>query len=98
MIRRSKVILSGVLSLSLVMSSLMTGQAGDSAAAAKRKLSTKKVTVTVGKTKKVSIKNAKGLKIKWSIKKKKIATFKKSGKYAVKVKGKKQVPQLLHVK
>lgn len=89
MIRKSKVILSGVLSLSLVMSSLMTGQAGDSAAAAKRKLSTKKVTVTVGKTKKVSIKNAKGLKIKWSIKKKKIATFKKSGKYAVKVKGKK---------
>lgn len=52
-------------------------------------LSKKTVTVTVGKTKKIKVKNAKGMKIKWKSKNKKVATVKKSGKYAVKIKGKK---------
>ncbi len=59
-------------------------------AAKKAKLSAKKVSITVDKTKKVSVKNAKKGKVKWSIKNKKIASIKKSGKYAVKVKAKKK--------
>lgn len=88
--RNSRIFLSGVLTLALLTGSLTTGQAADSYAAAKLKLSTKKITMKIGKTKKVSVKNAKKNKIKWNIKKKSIASFKKSGKYAVKVTGKKK--------
>lgn len=52
--------------------------------ASKPKLSATKVTVTVGKTKKVKVKNASG-SVKWSSKNKKIATVSKSGA----IKGKK---------
>lgn len=88
--RTSRIFVSGILSLALVASSFVTGQVVDSNAAAKRKLSAKKISIKVGKSKKVSVKNAKKKKIKWSIKKKSIASIKKSGKYAVKVKGKKK--------
>lgn len=88
--RNSRIFLSGVLTLALLTGSLTTGQAADSYAAAKLKLSTKKITMKIGKTKKVSVKNAKKNKIKWNIKKKSIASIKKSGKYAVKVTGKKK--------
>lgn len=88
--RNSRILMSGFLTLSLVTSSLVTGQPSDSIAAGKKKLSAKKITLQVGKSKKVSVKNAKKKKIKWSIKKKSIASLKKSGKYAVKVKGKKK--------
>ena len=47
-------------------------------------------TMTVGQKKTIRIKNAKGKRIKWSIKKKSIASYKKSGKYAVKLTAKKK--------
>lgn len=89
MSKTSRIFLSGVLSLALVTASAVTAPS-EVSAAKKIKLSVKKVTVKVGKTKKVSVKNAKGRKIKWSIKKKSIASIKKRGKYAVKVRGKKK--------
>ena len=54
-----------------------------------RDRSKKSVSITVGKTKKVTVKNAKKYKVSWKIKNKKTASFKKSGKYAVKVTAKK---------
>lgn len=86
---KSRILMSGMLSLALV-TGILSNVSADSEAAGKRKLSAKKITIKVGKTKKVSVKNAKGKKIKWSIKKKKIASIKKKGKYAVKVKGRKK--------
>ena len=68
---KSRILVSGMLSLALV-TSILSNVSADAEAAGKRKLSAKKITVKVGKTKKVSVKNAKGKKIKWSIKKKKI--------------------------
>lgn len=72
--------------------SLMTPLQGVSGQAARRKiaLSKKNVTMTVGQKKTIRIKNAKGKRIKWSIKKKSIASYKKSGKYAVKLTAKKK--------
>lgn len=55
-------------------------------AAKKVKLSVRKITILKGKTRKIKVKGAKGKKVKWKIKKKSIASIKKSGKYAVKVK------------
>ena len=70
----------------------MTPLQGVSGQAARRKiaLSKKSVTMTVGQKKTIRIKNAKGKRIKWSIKKKSIASYKKSGKYAVKLTAKKK--------
>lgn len=59
------------------------------AGAKKPALSKKKVTVKLGGTAKISVKRAKGYRITWKSKKKKVATVKKSGKYAAKVTGKK---------
>lgn len=64
--------------LAVVVAMLLTmGGVSNVASAAKKapKLSTKKVTVGVGKTKKVTVKNKKG-KVKWTTKNKKIATVK----------------------
>lgn len=60
-------------------------------AAAKPKLNKKKVSVYVGKTKTIKLKNA-NRKVKWSTSNKKIKIVKKSGKYSntVKIKGKKK--------
>ena len=71
MSKNGRIFAAGILSLALVAGSLVTAP-GDSAAAAKRKLSAKKITVRVGSSKKVSVKKAKGKKIKWKIKKKSI--------------------------
>ncbi|MFR1257690.1 MAG: hypothetical protein ACLSCY_04790 [Clostridium sp.] len=46
----------------------------------KGKLHCPKNVMTVGQKKTIRIKNAKGKRIKWSIKKKSIASYKKSGK------------------
>lgn len=51
-------------------------------------LNKKKVSVRNGKTVKLSLKRAKGFKITWKSKNKKIAAVKKSGKYGAKVTGK----------
>ena len=84
-------VFAGLLSMSLAVS-LMTPLQGVSGQAARRKiaLSKKSVTMTVGHKKTIRIKNAKGKRIKWSIKKKSIASYKKSGKYAVKLTAKKK--------
>ena len=84
-------VFAGLLSMSLAVS-LMTPLQGVSGQAARRKiaLSKKSVTMTVGQKKAIRIKNAKGKRIKWSIKKKSIASYKKSGKYAVKLTAKKK--------
>ena len=84
-------VFAGLLSMSLAVS-LMTPLQGVSGQAARRKiaLSQKSVTMTVGQKKTIRIKNAKGKRIKWSIKKKSIASYKKSGKYAVKLTAKKK--------
>lgn len=89
--RNSKKCVALGLIFALVVSLFTVGRNEFSVSAAKKlKLSTKKITVQKGKTKKVSVKGAKGKKIKWKIKKKSIASIKKSGKYAVKVKAKKK--------
>ena len=84
-------VFAGLLSMSLAVS-LMTPLQGVSGQAARRNiaLSKKCVTMTVGQKKTIRIKNAKGKRIKWSIKKKSIASYKKSGKYAVKLTAKKK--------
>ena len=84
-------VFAGLLSMSLAVS-LMTPLQGVSGQAARRKiaLSKKSVTMIVGQKKTIRIKNAKGKRIKWSIKKKSIASYKKSGKYAVKLTAKKK--------
>lgn len=87
--RKTKVVLAKVLSAAMVISSFAGVQGITSEAAAKPKLSKKSVSITVGKTKKITVKNAKKYKVSWKMKSKKIASFKKSGKYAVKVKAKK---------
>ena len=59
-------------------------------AAAKTKLSKKKITVKVGKTKKLKVKNLKGKKVKWKTSNKKVVKIKKTKKKTVvKLKGKK---------
>ena len=84
-----KSILAKTLAVTLVVS--MAGvSAPDADAAKKPALSTKKVTVTAGKSKKVKIKNVKAKKVKKltvSSNKKKIATVKKNGKTAFTIKG-----------
>ena len=84
-------VFAGLLSMSLAVS-LMTPLQGVSSQAARKKiaLSKKNVTMTVGQKKTIRIKNAKGKRIKWSIKKKSIASYKKSGKYAIKLTAKKK--------
>ena len=83
-------VFAGLLSMSLAVS-LMTPLQGVSGQAARKiALSKKNVTMTVGQKKTIRIKNAKGKRIKWSIKKKSIASYKKSGKYAVKLTAKKK--------
>ncbi len=77
----------------LLVFALMAGMvSGHPAQASKKKprFSVKKVSVKKGKTKKISVKNGKGYKLSWKVKNKKIATLKKVGKYARKVKGKKE--------
>ncbi|WP_051437845.1 endo-1,4-beta-xylanase [Eubacterium xylanophilum] len=82
--KRAAGVLVGVMAISMVTPVVGTN------AAAKPKLSTKKVTVKVGAKKKLSVKKAKGFKVTWKATKKKIVTLKKKGKYAVNIIGKKK--------
>lgn len=82
-----------VLVASLVVSTC-TQSSGNVVSAAKKKpaLSSKKITLKVGKTKKLSVKNAgKKVKAKWKSKNKKIATVSKKGKVKAKKTGKTQI-------
>ena len=69
--------------LALLLSSLYCPE---SQAAAKPKLSKNKLTLTVGKTAKLKVKNYKGT-VKWSSNKKKTATVSKKGVVTAKKKG-----------
>lgn len=71
--------------LAMVMCVAITGGTGE--AAAKPKLSTKTLKVTVGSTKTLKVKKAGSSKITWKSNKKSIASVKKSGKYSAKVTG-----------
>lgn len=82
-------VMARFLIVALALGILPVAQGVKTDAAAKTKLSGKKLAVTVKKSKKLSVKNAKKYKVSWKIKNKKIAKIKKSGKYAVKVTGKK---------
>lgn len=70
--------------LAIAMSVTFAVSSAD-AAAKKPKLSKKNLTLYVGKTKKIKVKRAANAKISWKSSKKKVATVKKSGKYACKV-------------
>ena len=72
-------VFAGLLSMSLAVS-LMTPLQGVSGQAARRKiaLSKKSVTMTVGQKKTIRIKNAKGKRSKWSIKKKALQVTKRA--------------------
>lgn len=87
--KQIKSVIARILIAALVLGMAPVAQDVQSNAAAKVKLSAKKLTISVKKSKKLSVKNAKKYKISWKVKSKKIATIKKSGKYAVKVTGKK---------
>ncbi len=82
-------LMAGTLLLSAV---LPCTQASQTEAAAKPKLSVKKISLNLGKSKKVQVKNVKKKQLKkitWKAKNKKIVTVKKSGKLAASIKGKK---------
>lgn len=84
--KRAKKILALVLALVLSVSLLPT--TGVSAASKKVKLNKTKVTISVGKTVTLKLKNNKK-KVKWTTSNKKVVKITKKGKSKVKVKGKK---------
>ncbi len=85
--QNGKKVLSVLLSFAMIFGFLQSSSAD---AAKKIKLSAKKVTVNVGKTKKISVKNTKK-QVKWSVKKgKKYVSLTKKKKTSVTIKGKKK--------
>lgn len=87
--RNAKACMARVLTFAMVLGVMPIGANAEVQAAKKVKISTKKVTLQKGKKKKVSVKNAKKYKLSWKVKNKKVATVKKSGKYAANITGKK---------
>lgn len=71
--------------LAVAMCVTVMGGSAEAAAAAKPKLSNKKLTLTAGKTKTLKVTKAKGAKLTWKTSRKKVAVVKKSGKYGGKV-------------
>lgn len=74
--------------LFLVVAGICPAASNEVRAAAKVKLSKSKMTLAVGKSKKLTVKNGKGWKISWKSSKKKVATISKSGKVKAKKAGK----------
>lgn len=82
-------LLAFVLIMAMVLSLDSTSGVASAAAKKSMKISTKKVTVTAGKSKKVTIKNKpKGAKVVWKSNKKSVAKVNKSGKITGVKKGK----------
>ena len=75
--RKTKVVLAKVLTAAMFISSFAGVQGITSEAAAKPKLSKKSVSITVGKTKKITVKNAKKYKVSWKMKSKKSMSLQK---------------------
>ena len=71
--------------LAVAMCVTVMGGSAEAAAAAKPKLSNKKLTLTAGKTKTLKVTKAKGAKLTWKTSRKKVAVVKKSGKDGGKV-------------
>lgn len=71
--------------LAVAMCVTVMGGSAEASAAAKPKLSKKKLSLTIGGTKKLKVTKAKGAKITWKSNKKKVVAVKKSGKYGGKV-------------
>lgn len=69
----------------MTMCVTIIGGGTEAAAAAKPKLSVKKMTLTAGKAKALKVTKAAGSKVTWKSSKTKVATVKKNGKYACKV-------------
>lgn len=89
--KKSVKITSLVCTAALLVSSVLSPVSTVVQAKAKKPaLSKKKLSIKVGKTAKISVKRAKGWKISWKSKNKKIATVKKAGKYAAKITAKKK--------
>lgn len=89
--KKSVKITSLVCTTALLVSSVLSPVSTVVQAKAKKPaLSKKKLSIKVGKTAKLSVKRAKGWKISWKSKNKKIATVKKAGKYAAKITAKKK--------
>lgn len=87
--REGKVVLSVMLVFAMVFSLLVSVMAPAEAASKELKLSSKKVTIKVGKTKTIKVKNA-TKKAKWSVKSGKgVVTLSKKKKASVVIKGKK---------
>lgn len=90
--KNRKRVISCLLTVFLLLSTVFSQVSLSSAAVKKPKLSTKKVTVAVGKSKKVKVKNVpKKAKITWKSKKPKIAKVTKNGKITGKKKGKTKI-------
>ncbi len=80
--------IAGVLICTLAASTIFSFWGSfESKAAKKPKLTVKKITCTVGQTKKIKVKNARNSKIRWQTKSRKIVKINKSGKYAATIKG-----------
>lgn len=89
--KKSVKITSLVCTAALLVSSVLSPVSTVVQAKAKKPaISKKKLSMKVGKTAKLSVKRAKGWKISWKSKNKKIATVKKAGKYAAKITAKKK--------
>lgn len=87
--REGKVVLSVILVFAMVFSMFVSAATPAKAASKKLKLSSKKVTVQVGKTKTIKVKNA-AKKAKWSVKSgKSVVQLTKKKKASVGIKGKK---------
>ncbi len=86
--RRDKKAMAVFLAGTMLISSILL-PASMEGKSKKPALNKKKITTTIGKTVKIKVKKAKGYKITWKSQKKKLATVKKAGKYAAKIKAKK---------
>lgn len=90
--KNRKRIVSGIMALLLMLGLIFSEPNATLAASKKMKVSSKKVTLQEGKTKKIKVKNApKKAKITWKSKKPKIAKVSKKGKITAKKKGKTSV-------
>ncbi|MDE6568172.1 MAG: cellulase family glycosylhydrolase [Lachnospiraceae bacterium] len=92
MMKNRKQITAGIMAFLLILGLIFSESNVTLAASKKMKVSSKKVTLQVGKSKKIKVKNApKKAKITWKSKKPKIAKVSKKGKITAKKKGKTSV-------
>lgn len=86
--RRTRKITGIILALLLVAGQFLNSGTGVQAANKKIKLNSKKITLSVGQSKKLKVSNANGKNIKWSSSKKSVASVNKNGLVKAKKAGK----------